>query len=956
MSYIDTTRAHQLKLLNGCAPTGQKILHILALADERMTCDQLLFCMNVLNWRERDGSEFTEARLEEALKALPRDLADDSRSFLSREVGAELRYNTTEVVLTHAWQEKTLPDLLQLESQFHKCGVPNRKNYARRGAKEIRRMRLLIFANDGEALNQALLKELNTENGYGLTTRFVESFFMDPSEPWFKSLQPTIRIHLLYPYVSSELIRSKPLYGDLPMLESILAEGVPETHISRCIVAEFLVLQGRFQEAEAIIKAVPVSWAEALRGWITLLRGDYKPALATMDKALKMMRKETKKSKVYLRPPAGFFHIPLLANSNDPDNIKAAIRMAQADSGSHINDGRIELGNMIEARTDASKVHGFQGRVTSNSHLLTTLLRYLATYWVDPQITARSLPGLIELEAVARQTSFRWIALTAADLIGRVGGTEEYSSRSQEGHAALNAVPLAELLPISEPWLRALEALQSLVSVKNNPDSSQSDIRVVWCISMVMREWQFRPMEQKLLSRGWSKPKSIPQHLVADKSPLLTYLSPQDWEICATMLPKSITRISARKGSYLFDIPSALRAMVGHPHLYLDGRADERVVLAKMEPELRVVQEGKTMTMAMYPERIHFGENAYTLIKEGSARLGFYQMTPELERIYDVLGPGLIIPNNGRDDVMKTIHDLSSCVVVNAVLPQMTTGNTGVSNSRIHVQLVPRNEGLKLSVAVRPFGAEGPYFQPGEGGETVFTHIEGERRSVRRNLKGERQALRDTFSACPTWESADENSGEWQFIEPETCLALLTELKGVKDLLLTWPEGETMRVSAASTSSMSLRIRGKNEWFELSGELTIDEGDIVDMVRLLKLMDNNQGRYIPLGEGRFLALTHGFRQRLDELRALTDNGNISQIHTLHAPTLTTLVAEVGKLDADESWQNAQTRMADALALEPLVPSTFQADLRGYQEEGFVWLSRLANWGVGACLADDMGLG
>lgn len=41
-----------------------------------------------------------------------------------------------------------------------------------------------------------------------------------------------------------------------------------------------------------------------------------------------------------------------------------------------------------------------------------------------------------------------------------------------------------------------------------------------------------------------------------------------------------------------------------------------------------------------------------------------------------------------------------------------------------------------------------------------------------------------------------------------------------------------------------------------------------------------------------------------------------------------------------------------LAIEP----TFQATLRGYQEEGFRWLNMMAELGFGACLADDMGLG
>lgn len=39
-----------------------------------------------------------------------------------------------------------------------------------------------------------------------------------------------------------------------------------------------------------------------------------------------------------------------------------------------------------------------------------------------------------------------------------------------------------------------------------------------------------------------------------------------------------------------------------------------------------------------------------------------------------------------------------------------------------------------------------------------------------------------------------------------------------------------------------------------------------------------------------------------------------------------------------------------------MPSTLQATLRDYQQEGFSWLGRLSSLQVGACLADDMGLG
>ncbi len=56
------------------------------------------------------------------------------------------------------------------------------------------------------------------------------------------------------------------------------------------------------------------------------------------------------------------------------------------------------------------------------------------------------------------------------------------------------------------------------------------------------------------------------------------------------------------------------------------------------------------------------------------------------------------------------------------------------------------------------------------------------------------------------------------------------------------------------------------------------------------------------------------------------------------------------------WQEQLARLREAESLQPELPDTLQAELRDYQMDGFCWLTRLAHWGAGACLADDMGLG
>jgi SNF2 family DNA or RNA helicase len=74
------------------------------------------------------------------------------------------------------------------------------------------------------------------------------------------------------------------------------------------------------------------------------------------------------------------------------------------------------------------------------------------------------------------------------------------------------------------------------------------------------------------------------------------------------------------------------------------------------------------------------------------------------------------------------------------------------------------------------------------------------------------------------------------------------------------------------------------------------------------------------------------------------------------PVWEELAEEVGSFKSDAAWRKQIERLREAENIQPRLPSTLQAELRDYQREGYAWLSRLAAWGVGACLADDMGLG
>ncbi|BAY35680.1 SWI/SNF family helicase (plasmid) [Nostoc carneum NIES-2107] len=266
---------------------------------------------------------------------------------------------------------------------------------------------------------------------------------------------------------------------------------------------------------------------------------------------------------------------------------------------------------------------------------------------------------------------------------------------------------------------------------------------------------------------------------------------------------------------------------------------------------------------------------------------------------------------------------------------------------------------MKVSLLSRPFAQGGPYYRPGTGGETVIAEIDGKRLQTRRNLQEEKQLANAAINACPTLTEAEEQDKEWLIEDPEDCLELLLELQALEDtVVLEWPEGEKLRVKhQADLKDFQMSIQRQQDWFAATGELKLDKDLVLDMQQLLELLDKTPSRFIPLGDGQFLALTQAFRKRLDELRSFSEKHSKGiRFHPLATLGLEDFVDEVGKVKADKHWKAHIQRLKEVQSLQPQLPSTFQAELRDYQMEGFSWLARLAHWGVGACLADQMGLG
>jgi SNF2 family DNA or RNA helicase len=338
-------------------------------------------------------------------------------------------------------------------------------------------------------------------------------------------------------------------------------------------------------------------------------------------------------------------------------------------------------------------------------------------------------------------------------------------------------------------------------------------------------------------------------------------------------------------------------------------------------------------------------------------RIDKYQRE-SLEAVKD----GKKIPEAGKDVLVKVLEHFSAYLTVHTDL-MIDGANVQTrqveADSRVRVQLLPLGEGLKAEMFVKPFGEQPPYCKPGKGGKALMANHNGERLQVTRDIPSEIQNADRLLADIQTIEGFDINDGIITFGNPLDALDLLDILKKHSDIaIVEWPEGERLKVRySANFENLTLRMKSGIDWFELQGEMQLDEETVISVGRLLELVKKSHGRFVELAEGEFIALSEQFKRRLTELSAFTTTAkNKVTINRFASASIVDSFDDFGNMKVDKAWRDFRRRLKDAQDTDTSVPATLQAELRPYQEEGYRWMMRLATWGAGACLADDMGLG
>ncbi len=712
-------------------------------------------------------------------------------------------------------------------------------------------------------------------------------------------------------------------------------------------LAEHRLWQGRGAEGLALVEDANDGFGLAIRGMAAVLAGDPAAACELYDQSVRALRAADKRRAGLLPFTPAWLRAVSLILTDEPAALEEAKRFARAEgrAGEAWIWGAIEA--LAEVRLGDRRPGSHPCRLAGHDGLA-DLVQIESAAWQRTK-----------LERGAGEIARKWAAAYRDAGYERVAREFEAALAVASGDALPPplAGTLAGAFAGEAQWRRALTVIAGLSDAERKDEAAT---RVIWVIRTGLDDrLEIEPQEQRRGQRGWSKAKTVPLSRLARSE----WVAPDDAPVA-----RAVKHLGG--AAYELDPGRALAALIGHPRVFFEADLATPVELVSGVPRLAVrpTKDGTVVTMhpdlrqafanapeAPWERASPGGNDRALLVRESATRARVVRLTAAHRRVAELVGGGLRVPASGGDQLGRAMAAAARFFEVHSdahAVAEEAPGDPGV-----YAELAPAGAGLRLRLAVRPLGPEGPRYAPGQGGARVLADVRGERRAVARDLEAERQGARRVLDAAPMLERGNA-AFEWQIEAPEDALALVETLQGLGDAVrVTWPEGKRLAVTRAySTGDLRVSLRSGRDWLEVTGGLALDENRVLEMRALVEWARSSRGRYVPLGEAGFVALTAELRERIEELATLAEvaDGGV-RVDPLAALAVEELAAEA-TVERDDRWTARLERIREAAVLEPPAPSTLQAELRGYQLDGFRWLARLAHWGGGACLADDMGLG
>lgn len=888
------------------------------------------------------------------------------------------------------------PELMQCLEQMvrsHTSYMPDECEYERK----VRLLRIFFYQKKERAFLRELAHIRQTDSKH--LERFYTQFFSQNfAFEWFATLPETMQLEMLLDHLSMQQLKinnSLQLFQILRQRFFACKKPDRETVERFCAIN---LLRGDIDGLEKLLEHAESGQLQALSGVLRFLQNRNDTAIAQFVGALGHIKAENKVKKqagkqtgkqavgkagsgkarsVRIDGYPGYFFNLALFRSQDPAYLELMQKQLRAAIRQHVRD---EFAfNLMEIRL-LHTLELYQARKSfdhpKNTELFAVthttpyglLFQVLMINWLDKagdwlKHNAKAVQKLHEYCQTADSNGYTWYAAVGSNLLARLGAAEPVVHEIAKKHqqCAFNAI--IDLVPRVAHWKRALDALTVLGS-KLNQDAAvnpQQHIRMIWLVELDDDEGaRLFPREQRLGKQGrWSLGRPVAIKRLREDVNRFDYLTEQDRRICNQIEVEYEEDYYSYYRREIYSLKArAVAQAAGHPNVYWHTAAKPvkpiRVIMS--EPQLAVLGQVENLLIKMVPHP-RSGQ-PYMFEKTATDDLLVYQIDASHHDVAAILTrQGLEIPQQAQQQVRDAIAVLAGKLTVQSDIGgESLHAESVTADSRLHLHLQPAGDGIQIDIVVQPFAGGGPVYKPGHGGSTVLAEIDGKQLQTTRDLELEKQYLERIIELCPALY--DTGGAKWTVIDAETALEVLLQLQTMDDFtVLKWPQGKAMKISRETgVAQVHMTVRKKNDWFSLSGNVSFDDDQVIELQQLMALLPRATGRFVTLEDGQIIALTDDLRRRLNDLADLgMHHGAVLDIHRLSSRTVGELMHGM-QVDSNKAWREQLNRWNDIDDFEPQLPSTLQCELRDYQLLGYQWLARLAHLGAGACLADDMGLG
>lgn len=510
-----------------------------------------------------------------------------------------------------------------------------------------------------------------------------------------------------------------------------------------------------------------------------------------------------------------------------------------------------------------------------------------------------------------------------------------------------------------EAWETVLDAIMmkygdTAVTAKTAKKESKDVSRVSYLLNP--HNWDVKPRLQKSKDGGvtWSGGRNIALTKFRAGIPEMT---PQDIVVSKYVKEYSYGWYGGTELS--LGGTEVIAALVGSPVVYDYYNSDLKIEIQEEKLQVQVKEMSAGYKVSYNVERDGTTYHKVSVIKENAQLLKVIRLTPQEIELLHLLDRVGIFPLSAKEQLTKILAVLGKKVtVMSSLLGKAEDVKRKKGDTMLTAQVVPYGDMFTVRCYAKPLVDTPPYFTPGKGLEFVSANIKGKPVQVARNLKAERKNHEQMMQWMEPFADylADDS---WQ-MPMEQCLSVLDLLRGHDDVCrIEWPEGVKFAVKRPmiGASQLRLSVKGVGHWFEVDGDIAIDEKTSLKIDELLRRVRESKGNFIQLGDAEYVAISKDLQRQLSALdRVMQQERKKLKVSEFNSSFIRDMELAGVSLNGDSSYKSLQTRIEEADNLRIRVPKMLQAELRDYQLDGYRWMSRLAHWGAGACLADDMGLG